>query len=244
MNKNHNENKIKNENSFPEGKSQGTPMEDSENEQKKNKNELNEKNKSSLEQKLSNEELEGKTLKNNNEEIEKLLEQINEQSEKISNLEKEVEEYKDRLIRKIAEFDNFKKRTENDQIKLIEYAAEDFIKKLLPIVDDFERSLIHINESVDINSLKEGINMIYNKLIKLLNEQGVKPIECVGKPFDVHLHDALMKKKENDFPPQTVLEEVQKGYLFKDKVIRHSKVIVNDDFSEIDSQNNNSEQAK
>lgn len=234
MSKNHNENNKEKEKSFPK--------DSLENEEMKNKNELQEKEESSLEHNLTNEDLKEKTSKNKSEEIDKLLEQINTQSEKISKLEKEVEEYKDRLIRKIAEFDNYRKRTENDQLKLIEYAAEDFIKKLLPIVDDFERSLNHINESVDINSLKEGINMIYNKLIKLLNEQGVKQIECVGKPFDVHLHDALMKKKENDFPPQTVLEEVQKGYMFKDKVIRHSKVIVNDDFSEIDSQKNDSEQ--
>ncbi len=227
MNKHRNDDKIINENSM--------------NEQKKKIESLKEDN-SSLEQNSGNEDTQQKNLQNNSEEINKLLEQINIQSEKISKLEEEVKEYKDRLIRKIAEFENYKKRTENDQFKLIEYAAEDFIKKLLPIIDDFERSLNHINESVDINSLKEGINMIYNKLIKLLNEQGVNQIECVGKPFDVNLHDALMQRKENGFPPHTVLEEIEKGYMFKDKVMRHSKVIVNDNISEVSSQNSEIEQ--
>lgn len=145
---------------------------------------------------------------------------------KVEELEKEANDWKDKFLRKAAEFENYKKRTENDQLNLLNYAAESFIKKILPIVDDFERSLEHINDSNDFEKLKEGIQLIYNKLIKVLEEQGVKKIEAVGQPFDVEFHEALMQKPDNTVPPHTVLEELEKGYLYKDKVIRHSKVIV------------------
>jgi molecular chaperone GrpE len=146
--------------------------------------------------------------------------------QKIEELQNEVENWKDKFLRKAAEFENYKKRTENDQLNLVTYAAESFIKKILPIVDDFERSLEHINDSNDFEKLKEGVNLIYNKLIKVLEEQGVKKIESIGKPFDVQFHEALMQKTDNSVPPHTVLEELEKGYIYKDKVIRHSKVIV------------------
>lgn len=145
---------------------------------------------------------------------------------RIEELEKESNEWKEKFLRKAAEFENYKRRTENDQLNLINYAAESFIRKILPIVDDFERSLEHINDSNDYAKLKEGIQLIYNKLIKVLEEQGVKKIDAVGKPFDVHYHEALMQKSDDSVPPHTVLDELEKGYLYKDKVIRHSKVVV------------------
>ncbi len=121
---------------------------------------------------------------------------------------------------------NYKRRTENDQLNLLNYAAESFIKKILPVVDDFERSLEHINDSNDYEKLKEGVQLIYNKLIKVLEEQGVKKIEAVGKPFDVEYHEALMQREDPSVPPHTVLDELEKGYMYRDKVIRHSKVVV------------------
>ncbi|GMU96455.1 MULTISPECIES: nucleotide exchange factor GrpE [Ignavibacterium] len=145
---------------------------------------------------------------------------------RIEELEKESNEWKEKFLRKAAEFENYKRRTENDQLNLINYAAESFIRKILPIVDDFERSLEHINDSNDYAKLKEGVQLIYNKLIKVLEEQGVKKIDAVGKPFDVHYHEALMQKSDDSVPPHTVLDELEKGYLYKDKVIRHSKVVV------------------
>ncbi|MFN3694078.1 MAG: nucleotide exchange factor GrpE [Ignavibacterium sp.] len=151
---------------------------------------------------------------------------VEELQKRIEELEKESNEWKEKFLRKAAEFENYKRRTENDQLNLLNYAAESFIKKILPIVDDFERSLEHINDSNDYEKLKEGVQLIYNKLIKVLEEQGVKKIEAVGKPFDVHYHEALMQKSDNSVPPHTVLEELEKGYVYKDKVIRHSKVVV------------------
>jgi molecular chaperone GrpE len=150
---------------------------------------------------------------------------------KVQNMEKELNEYKDRLIRKIAEFDNYKKRIDNDQQNFFKYAAESFIIKILPIVDDFERSFKHINENSDISSHQEGMKLIYDKLIKILNEQGVEKIDAVGKPFDVHLHEAVIQRHEEGVKPHIVLDEIQTGYFFKDKVIRHTLVVVSDDTS-------------
>lgn len=150
-------------------------------------------------------------------------------SKKIEELEKEKDAWKDKFLRKAAEFENYKKRVENDQIALITYAAESLIKKLLPVVDDFERSLQHIDDAQDIENIKKGIELIYNKLIKFLEEQGVTKIESIGKPFDVHFHEAVMQKDDVNVPPHTVLDELEKGYMLKDKVIRFAKVIVSSD---------------
>jgi molecular chaperone GrpE len=160
-------------------------------------------------------------MKETNKEI-----KIEDLQKRIEELENESNEWKEKFLRKAAEFENYKRRTENDQLNLINYAAESFIKKILPIVDDFERSLEHINDSNDYEKLKEGVQLIYNKLVRVLDEQGVKKIEAVGKPFDVHYHEALMQKADNSVPAHTVLEELEKGYVYKDKVIRHAKVVV------------------
>jgi len=160
-------------------------------------------------------------------EVNENIEEVN--KEKIDRLEKEVREYQDKLLRKAAEFENYKRRTENEHINLIKYAAESFIVKLLPTIDDFERSLQHIENAKDITALKEGIKLIYDKLIKVISDQGVKKIDSVGKPFDVHFHEALMQRKAENVAPHTVLDEVEKGYMYKDRVIRHAKVIVSED---------------
>ncbi len=151
--------------------------------------------------------------------------------EKITQLEQEVVELKDKLLRKAAEFENYKRRPENDQINLITFAAELFIQKLLPVIDDFERSLGHVDEAQDITAIKQGLKLIYDKLMKVLDEQGVKKIEAVGNPFDVDYHEALMQRPDDSVEPHTVLDEMEKGYTYKDKVIRHAKVIVSEEKS-------------
>ncbi|WP_337866355.1 nucleotide exchange factor GrpE [Ignavibacterium sp.] len=183
-----------------------------------NNNELNKLNEqiNQSEKEEENSDMTESNKENNTEELKKRIEE----------LEKEVNEWKDKFLRKAAEFENYKRRTENDQLNLLTYAAESFIKKILPIVDDFERSLEHINDSNDHEKLKEGLQLIYNKLVKVLDEHGVKKIDAIGKPFDVEYHEALMQKADNSVPPHTVLEELEKGYIYKDKVIRHSKVVV------------------
>ncbi len=154
--------------------------------------------------------------------------ELDERDQKIIELENEVAELKDKLLRRAAEFENYKRRTENDQLNLIKYAAEPIIINLLPIVDDFERSLLHIENAKDINAIKEGIKLVYDKLIKALKDHGVEKIESLGEPFDVEFHEALMQKPVEGVEPHTVVDEIEKGYKYKDKVIRHTKVIVSE----------------
>ena len=106
---------------------------------------------------------------------------------------------------------------------------KNLIVKLLPVIDDFERSLQHMDDAKDIESIKTGVKLVYDKLMKILDEQGVKKIEAVGQPFNVELHEAVMQRKDENTKPHTVLDELEKGYMYKDKVIRHTKVIVSED---------------
>ncbi len=182
-----------------------------------------------------------KDKKNNDreEEVSENAEQIQDKQEmdeemmnknrRIEELENEIADLKDKLLRRAAEFENYKRRTENDQLNLLKYAAESFIIKLLPVVDDFERSLQHIDNSSDTESIKKGLKLIYDKLVKVLDDQGVKRIESLGQPFDVNFHEALLQRKADDVAPHTVVDELEKGYMYKDRVIRHAKVIVSED---------------
>jgi len=172
------------------------------------------------------------TIENNDEiEIPEVVEEEVKEIDVTAKLEAKVSELQDQLLRKVAEFENYKRRTENDQLNLLSFAAESFITKILPVIDDFERSLDHISDAESAEAIKDGIMLVYNKLLKILDEQGVKKIDSVGKPFNVDYHDALMQIKDDNVPVHTVVEEVEKGYMYKDKVIRHAKVIVSEDVS-------------
>jgi len=149
--------------------------------------------------------------------------------EKIKALEAEVAKYKDIMLRKAAEFENYKRRTETEQLNLLKYAAESLIIKLLPTIDDLERSLTHMSEETDVQKIKEGIQLIYNNFMRTLDEQGVKKIESVGKPFNFEYHEALMQRPDDSVPPHTVLDELETGYIYKDHVIRYAKVIVSEE---------------
>ena len=179
-------------------------------------------------------------ISENLEQNEKGSESFDEKTEiKIAELEAQVKDWQDKLLRKAAEFENYKRRTENDQFNLINYAAESFIVKLLPIVDDFERTLGHIDDIDNNKSVKDGIKLVYEKLLKVLNDQGIKKMQTKGQPFNVDYHDALMQKKDDSVPDHTVLEEIESGYLYRDKVIRHAKVIVSEESSSDDNQISN-----
>lgn len=150
-------------------------------------------------------------------------------NEVISNLEKEKNEFKEKFLRKMAEFDNYKRRTDLEQQNLLKYGGERTIMKLLPVVDDIERSILHINEATDIETFKQGFQLIFEKFTKFLNDQEIKKIECLGKPFDVNFHEALSQQPSKEYPPHTVIMEFQSGYMYKEKVIRHAQVIVSAD---------------
>lgn len=156
-------------------------------------------------------------------------EMTEEEKAKFEALQQEISEYKDRLLRSAAEFENFKKRKEKESANLFKYAAENFLLRLLPVIDDFERSMQHIDNAKDSDAVKKGIRMVYEKLLKALDDQEVKRINTVGQKFDVDYHEAVMKKKDESAEPMTILEEVEPGYMFKDKVIRHAKVVVNEE---------------
>ncbi|MBX3009212.1 MAG: nucleotide exchange factor GrpE [Melioribacteraceae bacterium] len=153
----------------------------------------------------------------------------NETAAKIEELEKLNFELKDTLLRKVAEFENYKRRTENDQLNLLKYAAESFIKNMLPIYDDLERTVAHVDDENNFEQTKKGILLLFEKFGKALENQGVKRIEAKGTKFDVALHEALMQQNVEGAEPHTVLDVIEQGYIYKDKVIRHAKVIVSGD---------------
>lgn len=153
-------------------------------------------------------------------------EEENFEENKIEQLEQQINDLKDTLLRKAAEFENYKRRSEKEKESLLEYAAESFIVKMLQIYDDLGRSLQHIEKGDNNDSIKEGIKMVYDKFTKTLDAQGVKKIEAKGTPFDFNLHEALLRQPVEGVEPDTVIEEVEAGYLYKDKVIRHAKVVV------------------
>ncbi len=146
--------------------------------------------------------------------------------QKIAELEKQNSELKDALLRKAAEFENYKRRNENDQLNILKYTAESFIRNILPVYDDLERSLSHIDEANNFDSTKKGLLLVFEKFGKIFENQGVKRIDAKGKPFDVHLHEALMQQPAEGVAPHTVLDVLEHGYMYKDRVLRHAKVIV------------------
>ena len=154
-----------------------------------------------------------------------------EEIKKIIELEDKIKSLQDTLLRKAADFENYKRRTENDQLNLLKYAAESFILKVLPIYDDLNRSVQHLGED-SFESVKEGLKLIFDKFTKILEEQGIKKIDAKGQEFNVEFHEALLQQPSKEFPANTVIEEVDPGYIYKDRVIKHSKVIVSKEVEE------------
>lgn len=141
--------------------------------------------------------------------------------------ETEVEKEKKEYLFLMAEFDNFRKRTIRERSELVKNASEKALQGLLPIVDDFERGLDAIRDSSDAEAVKEGMNLIYNKLIKYLADNGVKAMESTGADFDTELHEAVAMVPADDVTPKgKVKDTVSKGYTINDKVLRHAKVVV------------------
>lgn len=144
-------------------------------------------------------------------------------------LESSLEDLEDRHLRLRAEFDNYRKRKEREIARLLEYEGEGIIRSLLPMVDDLERmvKLANSKESDNVDSLTEALNLTLENVKKRLKDFDVEPFESVGKVFDPDLHDAMLVRESNQHGDNEVIEEYEKGYRFKDKVIRHAKVVVN-----------------
>ena len=126
----------------------------------------------------------------------------------------------------MAEFDNYRKRTEKEKSHMYEIGAKEVIEKMLPVVDNFERGLASVPETGREDPFVEGMNKIYKQLMTMLDEIGVKPIEAVGGEFDPNLHNAVMHVEDEEAGDNIVVEEFQKGYLYKESVVRHSMVKV------------------
>ena len=140
--------------------------------------------------------------------------------------EEKIEELEDRVKRQMAEFDNFRKRTEKEKSHMYEVGARDVIEKILPVVDNFERGLATVPEDQKNDPVIDGMDKIYRQLMTVLTDLGVEPIEAVGKEFDPNFHNAVMHVEDEELGENVVAEEFQKGYLYKDTVIRHSMVKV------------------
>ncbi len=132
----------------------------------------------------------------------------------------------DRLKRSMAEFDNFRKRSEKEKATMFDMGARSIAEKILPIVDNFERAMVAAPKEGEGKAFADGITMIYNQLKKTLEDLGVKPIDCVGQPFDPNFHNAVMHVEDESLGENVVAEELLKGYMYKDSVLRHSMVKV------------------
>lgn len=137
-----------------------------------------------------------------------------------------IEELNDKVIRQMAEFDNFRKRTEKEKSQMFDSGASTMVEKILPVVDDFERGLAAMSEADKESSFAQGMEMIYKKLMGILEQAGVTAIEAVGKEFDPNFHNAVMQTASEEYESGAIAQELQKGYMYKEKVIRHSMVIV------------------
>lgn len=132
----------------------------------------------------------------------------------------------DRLKRSMAEFDNFRKRSEKEKATMFDMGARSIAEKILPVVDNFERAMVAAPKEGDGKAFADGITMIHNQLKKTLEDLGVKPIDCVGQAFDPNFHNAVMHIEDESLGENVVAEELLKGYMYKDSVLRHSMVKV------------------
>ena len=140
--------------------------------------------------------------------------------------DEKIEELTDRLTRQMAEFDNFRKRTEKEKSQMYAIGAREVVEKLLPVVDNFERGLGQVAEEDKNDAFVDGMDMVYKQLMTTLESVGVKPIEAVGQPFNPDYHNAVMHIEDEEYGENIVVEEFQKGYLYKETVVRFSMVKV------------------
>lgn len=140
--------------------------------------------------------------------------------------DEKIEELTDKLVRQMAEFDNYRKRTEREKSQMYEVGAKDIIEKILPVVDNFERALATVKDEQKEDPFVQGMDKIYKHMMTTLEEIGVKPIEAVGKEFDLNLHNAVMHIEDENYGENIVVDEFQKGYTYRDTVVRHSMVRV------------------
>lgn len=145
---------------------------------------------------------------------------------KSSKLEEKIAELEDARMRQLAEFENFRKRSEKEKSQMFEIGAKSVVEKILPVIDNFERGLASMPEEEKGKPFADGIELVYKQMLGALDEIGVKPIEAVGQEFDPNFHNAVMHVEDEELGENIVAEEFQKGYLYRESVVRHSMVKV------------------
>lgn len=156
---------------------------------------------------------------NNEKEIEALKKKLEEK-------EKEAKDYYDRLLRTAADFENFKKRAAREKEEWTKYANEDLMRAILPFVDNLERALNHAGKTENNQSIEEGVRLTLQQLLQALSRFGLSPVESIGKPFDPTVHEAMIAVETDEHEPNQVIEEFQKGYYLKDRLLRPATVSV------------------
>jgi molecular chaperone GrpE len=194
-------------------------MADEHNQVEENMNSTEEEQKSNIESIFDEEQTVEATDDNQN--IENL------QQSKINELEAKLDESENRYLRLRADFDNFRRRVQLDRESSEKYRAQSLITNLLPAIDNFERAMQMSPENDQTTKLMQGMDMVYRSILEALKQEGVEPIEAVGKEFDPQYHQAIMQVEDENFGSNTVIEEFQKGFVLKDRVIRPSMVKVN-----------------
>lgn len=140
--------------------------------------------------------------------------------------DEQIEELNDRLKRQMAEFENFRKRSEKEKSQMFDMGAKTIVEKILPVIDNFERGLAAVPDDKKEDPFITGMDKVYKQMLTELDAVGVKPIECVGQEFDPDFHNAVMQVENDELESGTVAQELQKGYMYKDSVVRHSMVSV------------------
>lgn len=140
--------------------------------------------------------------------------------------DEQIEELNDRLKRQMAEFENFRKRSEKEKSQMFDMGAKTIVEKILPVIDNFERGLAAVPDDKKDDPFITGMDKVYKQMLTELESAGVKPIECVGQEFDPDFHNAVMQVENDELESGTVAQELQKGYMYKDSVVRHSMVSV------------------
>ena len=159
--------------------------------------------------------------------IEDASEAGDESEQKIAELQAKLDETENKMLRAQADFDNFKRRSRLDQEAAQKYRAQSLVSEIIPALDNFERALQIEADNDQTKSLLQGMNMVYNQLVQALKNEGVEAINSVGEQFDPHLHQAVMQIEDESYESNSVVEELQKGYKLKDRVIRPAMVKVN-----------------
>ena len=140
--------------------------------------------------------------------------------------DEQIEELNDRLKRQMAEFENFRKRSEKEKSQMFDMGAKTIVEKILPVIYNFERGLAAVPDDKKDDPFITGMDKVYKQMLTELDDAGVKPIECVGQEFDPDFHNAVMQVENDELESGTVAQELQKGYMYKDSVVRHSMVSV------------------